>query len=86
MENVQRLRQQLLHLQAAGRVKLSPTVQTASIEDLIKHGLNNLGIFHVQKVLFTTKEGDFSSENLNLLFYYHNRLNGYQLGSLISAN
>ncbi len=86
LENVERLRQQLLHLHAAGRVKLSPNVQAASLDDLVTHGLNNLGIFHVQKVLFTTNKGDFSSENLNLLFYYHNRLNGYQLDSLISVH
>ncbi len=85
-ENVERLRQQLLHLQATGRVKLSQSVEGASLEGLIAHGLNNLGIFHVQKVLFTTKEGNFSSENLNLLLYYHNRLNGYQLSSLIQLN
>ncbi|MFK7798622.1 MAG: 1-acyl-sn-glycerol-3-phosphate acyltransferase [Aureispira sp.] len=83
LENVERLRQQLLHLQAVGRVKLSDSVSTAALEDLIAHGLSNLGIFHVQKVLFATSKGDFSSENLNLLFYYHNRLNGYNLDHLI---
>ena len=42
-------------------------------------GIDNIGIFHVQKALFFNKEGNISSEDMNLLLYYHNRLEGYNL-------
>lgn len=83
--NVTLLRARLLQLGEQGRVKLSQSVYNDSLEELIKHGLDNLGIFHVQQVLFITKNGDISSEDINLLYYYHNRLNGYHLDALIEA-
>lgn len=83
--NIALLRARLLDLATQGRVKLSQSVLTDSLDALIKHGLDNLGIFHVHQVLFANKDGDISSEDLNLLYYYHNRLNGYHLDTLIEA-
>lgn len=84
-KNISTLRQQLLELCEAGKVRLSNIVKNGSIDDLIKHGIDNIGIFHVQKALFMDKEGDISSEDLNLLLYYHNRLKGYNLSEYIEV-
>jgi glycerol-3-phosphate O-acyltransferase len=84
-KNIELLRTQLIKLNRAGKIRLSHIVKYGSVEDLVKHGVNNIGIFHVQKALFIDKEGDISSEDLNLLFYYHNRLIGYNLGEHIEV-
>lgn len=84
-KNVERLRQHLILLNQQGSVRLSSTVENGSIEALVKHGIDNIGIFHVQKALYFNKKGAISSENLNLLLYYHNRMKGYQLSEYIDV-
>jgi glycerol-3-phosphate O-acyltransferase len=53
------------------------------IAELIKHGLNNVGIFHSKKVIFADSYGNLNSEDLKLLYFYHNRLLGYKLEQYI---
>lgn len=48
-------------------------------EELIEDGLKHLGLYHPQKVLKVRKDGVLISENFRLLYYYHNRLDSYQL-------
>ncbi|BDS09892.1 1-acyl-sn-glycerol-3-phosphate acyltransferase [Aureispira anguillae] len=83
--NITLLRDHLLALNKAGKVRLSNIVKNGSIQDLIKHGIDNIGIFHVQKALFMDKQQNVRSENLNLLLYYHNRLTGYNLSEYIEV-
>jgi len=54
-----------------------------SIDNVINHGIKNLGAYHKAKLLFISKEGYVSSENVALLMYYHNRLTGFELESVI---
>ncbi len=82
-KNIQLVREALIELKQNHKVNLSPIVENSSIEELIDHGIENVGNFHIKKALFIDKEGDFSSEDMNLLYYYHNRMNGYQLDSIV---
>jgi glycerol-3-phosphate O-acyltransferase len=50
-----------------------------SIDNIIKHGLLNLGMYHSKRPLITTKEGDITTMDINLLYFYRNRLDGYGL-------
>jgi glycerol-3-phosphate O-acyltransferase len=52
-------------------------------DDIIKHGLKNLGMYHPMPPLDLSKDGDLVVKNMNLLYYYHNRLLGYDLEKLI---
>jgi glycerol-3-phosphate O-acyltransferase len=49
------------------------------IDLVIKHGLENVGIFHLKRPLLKNKDGNIISQDLNLLYYYHNRMSGYDL-------
>ena len=49
------------------------------IDQVIAHGLDNLGMYHSKRPLIRNKSGQLVSEDLNCLFYYHNRLVGYGL-------
>jgi glycerol-3-phosphate O-acyltransferase len=53
------------------------------IDLVIRHGLENVGIFHLKRPLLFNKEGNIITQDLNLLYYYHNRLVGYDLEKFI---
>ncbi len=46
---------------------------------VLKNGVKDLGIFHTEKPLKFTKEVDIVSSNFRVLYFYHNRLDKYQL-------
>jgi glycerol-3-phosphate O-acyltransferase len=71
----------LLHiheLHNAGKVGISPYLM-GDPDQIIAHGLKNVGMYHAKRPLVKNKEGNITSQDLNLLFYYHNRLVGYNL-------
>ena len=75
---IERLRGQLIKLYEAGRVLLAPQIFD-DVDKLIAHGLKNMGVYHTERVLYRT-EDRVASEDLQLLYFYHNRLDGYDLG------
>lgn len=54
-----------------------------NIDLVIRHGMENVGIFHLKRPLLFNKEGNIVTQDLNLLYYYHNRLVGYDLEKFI---
>jgi len=72
------LLRQVHTLHNEGKVGISPYL-TGAPEEIIEHGLNNVGMYHAKRPLIRTPEGTFTTQDLNLLFYYHNRLEGYNL-------
>ena len=53
------------------------------LDVVIKRGLENVGIFHLKRPLLRNKKGYIVTQDLNTLYYYHNRLVGYDLEKLI---
>jgi len=72
------LLKQVHELHNEGKVGISPYL-TGDPEEIINHGLKNVGMYHAKRPLIRKKNGDLTTEDLNLLFYYHNRLVGYNL-------
>lgn len=84
LRNIDQLKNRLKEIHGMGKVLLSPEVQQ-SPEEIIEHGMKHLGLFHPKRVLF--KEGNhFSTDDAKLLYYYHNRLVGYDLDKFISLD
>ncbi|MFT6873764.1 MAG: glycerol-3-phosphate O-acyltransferase, partial [Roseivirga sp.] len=52
-------------------------------DQIIKHGLKNVGMYHSKRPLVRNKEGDITTQDLHVLFYYHNRLDGYELENYV---
>lgn len=75
---VSNLRDALQAMRDAGEVGLANHLSQEK-DDLIAHGVKNLGMYHAQPPLGFTKGGDLQIQNMNLLYYYHNRLEGYEL-------
>lgn len=77
-----RIRKQISRLKKEGRVNMA-THMKEDIDDVIRHGLDNVGIFHLKRPLLLNKEGNIITQDFNLLYYYHNRLVGYDLEKFI---
>ena len=50
---------------------------------VIRRGVDNVGIFHLKRPLLKNKKGNIVTQDLNLLYYYHNRLVGYGFEKII---
>ncbi len=82
-EKAEIVRDALLDLKEEGRIDVAPHLLGA-IEDVIRHGLENLGVFHSKRVLkYDKKKLELRTEDLKLLYFYHNRLDGYGLEKYI---
>jgi glycerol-3-phosphate O-acyltransferase len=76
------VRKQIYQLKEEGKVNHATHVK-GKIDLVIRHGLENVGIFHLKRPLLFNKEGNIITQDLNLLYYYHNRLVGYDLEKCI---
>lgn len=77
-----RVRDELFNLNNNNKVKLAPHM-TLEMEDIIEHGIRNVSMYHAVQPILRTKEGNITSEDLKLLYFYHNRLEGYGLQKCI---
>jgi glycerol-3-phosphate O-acyltransferase len=48
-------------------------------EELIKMGIDNVGMYHSRRPLLMNKKKQITTGDLNTLYYYHNRMHGYDL-------
>ncbi|MGI2257652.1 1-acyl-sn-glycerol-3-phosphate acyltransferase [Candidatus Cardinium hertigii] len=76
--------QALERLYREKKIDFTPIVKNASLDAIVEDGLAKLGIYHGQRPLVATKEGNLLIEDLLTLFYYHNRLTGYGLQAVFS--
>ena len=79
---VEKLQLILTDMAARGQLKIAYEARQ-SVSELIAHGIAYLGTYHQQKPLTFNKSGDIISEDFKLLYYYHNRLNSYNLHNRI---
>jgi glycerol-3-phosphate O-acyltransferase len=77
-----RVRKEIYRLKEDGKVNHATHLK-GNIDLVIRHGLENVGIFHLKRPLLFNKEGNIITQDLNLLYYYHNRLVGYDLEKFI---
>jgi len=79
------LQQALIHYRNQEKVRLSD-ILLQDIEVLLADGIKNIGIFHAEKPLYQDKKGKVRSQSFKLLYFYHNRLEGYQLEDKVQWN
>lgn len=81
-DSIFKLREELFRQYENGICDLAPHL-TDDLDDVIAHGLSNVGMYHAKRPLVKNQDGDLVSEDLNLLYYYRNRLEGYDLEKII---
>ncbi len=79
---INQVRETLYQMENEGQIKLSEQIKWET-RDLIIHGVTNLGNYHALKPLKINKRGNIESEDFKVLYYYHNRLENYDLHKAI---
>ena len=77
----QRVLNQIFELKSQGKIDSAPHLNR-SMDEIITHGLDNVGMYHAKRPLIKDKSGNLTTEDMSLLYFYHNRLHGYGLEKL----
>ena len=80
--NFKKLRKRIYKLASKGKIKYSEHL-SGKTDSVIKYGIKNVGTYHTNKPLGKDKSGNIITHDLNKLYYYHNRLDGYDLERFI---
>ncbi len=72
-----KLREVIFNMEKSGKIQISDHLFHENIDELIRFGVNNLGIFHTRRPLIINKNGDVTTKDITTLYYYRNRLDGY---------
>jgi glycerol-3-phosphate O-acyltransferase len=81
-EVIEQLQETLVAWEEQGKIHLAPEIRRAAA-DVVRDGVKNLGVFHTEKPLGFTREGDIVSSNFRVLYFYHNRLETYRLDKYV---
>jgi glycerol-3-phosphate O-acyltransferase len=49
------------------------------LDQVINHGIENVGMYHAKRPLLKNREGNIITRDLDTLYYYRNRMDGYDL-------
>jgi glycerol-3-phosphate O-acyltransferase len=69
---------QVMNLKKAKKLNVAAHMKSP-IEELIKMGIDNVGMYHSRRPLLMNKKKQITTGDLNTLYYYHNRMHGYDL-------
>jgi len=83
MDRVDKLVTRLREMHANGDIQLEKEILEGSLSAIIKKGIANLGVYHNKLPLMYNADGDFESQDITILYFYHNRLEGYELHKVI---
>jgi glycerol-3-phosphate O-acyltransferase len=79
---VKKVRKEIYRLKEENKVYHATHIK-GELDVVIRRGLDNVGIFHLKRPLLKNRKGNIVTQDLNVLYYYHNRLVGYDLEKLI---
>ncbi|MBS1488627.1 MAG: 1-acyl-sn-glycerol-3-phosphate acyltransferase [Bacteroidetes bacterium] len=77
-----RVRKQIYLMKEQGKINYASHVK-GKADMVIMRGIDNVGVFHLNRPLLKNKQGNIVTKDLSLLYYYHNRLMGYGLEQFI---
>lgn len=77
-QNIEALRKEIFILADKGEI-IAPEQISWDISKIIDHGVDQLGLYHNQATLLYTKERNITTQDMKLLYFYHNRLEGFGL-------
>lgn len=81
-EVVMQMQSALFDWEQHGRIRLDPDLHRPAAE-VVREGIDKLGVMHQQKPLSMNKNGDILSSNFRVLYFYHNRLANYGLDKTV---
>lgn len=81
-EVFKRVRKQIYLMKDSKRINFASHLK-GKADIVIQRGIENTGVFHLHRSLMKNKKGNIITKDLTLLYYYHNRLVGYDLEQFI---
>ena len=75
----ERLMAVLKTMRDEGKIRLDDDFDRMDTKTMIAEGIRNSGIYHTKRPIKLTEDGSIATDDFNLLYYYHNRLEGYGL-------
>lgn len=79
--NCQHVLDKINELKTQGLINTAPHL-SRDMEEVINRGIENVGMYHAKRPIIQDKNGDIGTEDMSLLYFYHNRLTGYGLEKL----
>ncbi len=73
-----KMRNRVIDLFNNGKVDMA-THMTEDIDNVIDLGISNVGMYHSRRPLLKNKQGNIITQDINNMYYYHNRMDGYEL-------
>jgi glycerol-3-phosphate O-acyltransferase len=77
-----RVRDRIRTMHDEGKVDIADHI-SEDADVAIKIGLNNVGMYQVKRPVLRNKAGKIVTQDLHTLYYYHNRMDGYDLEKYI---
>ncbi|GIV34542.1 MAG: hypothetical protein KatS3mg031_2077 [Chitinophagales bacterium] len=82
LQSAERVLNRLKELERQNCIRLTETMHQ-SLDVIINRGLEQVGLYHDRRPLVRKRNGDIMSPDLKLLYFYHNRLLGYNLEAYV---
>ncbi|HMX05473.1 MAG TPA: 1-acyl-sn-glycerol-3-phosphate acyltransferase [Chitinophagales bacterium] len=70
---------ELSKLEHKEEIRVDPIVAAEDLDLLIDYAIKKLGVYHQKRPLLKTRKGTIKCQDMKLLLFYHNRLEGYGL-------
>ncbi len=77
-----RMRDRVIDLFNANKIDIAIHLM-GDIDEVIDLGISNVGMYHTLRPLLKNKKGNIITQDMNNLYYYHNRTEGYELEKFI---
>lgn len=81
-QNIEALRKEIFKMSDRGDI-IAPEQISWDISKIIDHGMDQLGLYHDQSTLLFTDEKNITTQDMKLLYFYHNRLEGFGLDQYV---
>lgn len=78
-EGVKTLIKELRKLQNKEEIRVDPIVLAEDLDILIDYAIKKLGVYHPKRPLIKLRNGNIKCQDMKLLLFYQNRLEGYGL-------
>lgn len=77
---VRKLVKELTKLEHKEEIRVDPIVKAKDLDEVIDYAIKKLGVYHAKRPLLKNKKnGMIKCQDMKLLLFYHNRLEGYGL-------
>ena len=79
--NCQLVLEKIKELKSQGLINTAPHL-SLDLDEIISRGMENVGMYHAKRPIIRDKNGNIGTDDMSLLYFYHNRLTGYGLEKL----